>query len=160
MCITNKSICTLINDNEKTTGIIFLCCQQDHCSDGARNTDILVQFLVKAVVLALIGCIIEILSGCKRCSSQPLMLSPLSSIKIFVGLAVPRNHPYVSSTIGIAYAISSSISIKMKLNQAFMAVSLGFSGFVGLFFGFYPDRKAPPPLRPIESLRFEQAMVP
>ena len=86
---------------------------------GARHNDIMVQFLVEAVTLSLIGGTIGIMIGAVssivvgRVAGWPTLIEPASVVLAF-----------------------------------------GFSGAVGVFFGFYPARKAAN-LRPIEALRYE-----
>jgi putative ABC transport system permease protein len=86
---------------------------------GARGSDVLMQFLVEAVVISLAG-------G-------------------FAG-------------IGVGYGVSEIIRVYQEwptlvpADSVFTAVA--FSAGVGIFFGFYPARKAAA-LDPIEALRFE-----
>ncbi|MDR1311023.1 MAG: ABC transporter permease [Burkholderiaceae bacterium] len=86
---------------------------------GAKASDILMQFLVEAITLSLIGGFIGIITG-----------------------------------IGGAYAIArfAGWAIRLSLESIFLAV--GFSTFIGIFFGFYPAHKASR-LLPIEALRYE-----
>ena len=86
---------------------------------GARGSDVLLQFLIEAVVISLLGGGIGILLG------------------------------YGSSELMQVYLRSPTL---ISVNAVFAAV--GFSALVGIFFGFYPARKAAG-LDPIEALRFE-----
>jgi putative ABC transport system permease protein len=86
---------------------------------GAREKDILLQFLIEAVVLALTGGAFGILTG--------------------VG----------GSTLISYFAGWSTIVLPSAIVTAF-----GFSAAVGIFFGFYPARKASR-MDPIEALRYE-----
>ena len=86
---------------------------------GARGSDVLVQFLVEAVVMSLLGGVLGILAG-------------------FGGAAV------------IEYITDWSTVISPET----VTLALGFSASVGIFFGFYPARKAAS-LNPIEALRHE-----
>jgi len=62
--------------------------------------------------------------------------------------------------IGILLAVSTSILLNeftdllLVIKPAIIAISFVFSGAVGIFFGFYPARKASM-LNPIDALRFE-----
>ncbi len=86
---------------------------------GARGRDIMLQFLVEAVVMAATG-------GC----------------------------------IGILLGIGSSEILKQwaqwptLVNPSIVAIAFLFSGAVGVFFGFYPAKKAST-LDPIDALRYE-----
>ena len=86
---------------------------------GAKGRDILLQFLIEAVTLSLIGGVIGIVFG--------------------------LGGSYIISMIGNSPAIVQPFSI-------FLA--FGFAAAVGIFFGFYPARKAAR-LDPIEALRYE-----
>jgi putative ABC transport system permease protein len=86
---------------------------------GAREKDILLQFLIEAVVLALTGGVIGILTG----------IGGSKLISYFAGW----------STVVLPGAILTAF---------------GFSAAVGIFFGFYPARKASR-MDPIEALRYE-----
>jgi len=86
---------------------------------GARGRDVLMQFLVEAVVLSLVGGVIGIV----------------------LGFALSRG-----VTLWMAWPTSVS-------PQAVM-VAFGFAAMTGVFFGFYPARKAAA-LDPIDALRFE-----
>ncbi len=86
---------------------------------GAKSRDVLLQFLVEAVLTSLLGGIIGILFG--------LGVSGL------LGLIAKWNTPIVPGAILLAFC---------------------FSAVVGIFFGYYPARRAAN-LDPIEALRYE-----
>jgi len=86
---------------------------------GAREKDILLQFLIEALVLAVTGGAIGILVG----------VGGSSLISLFAGW----------STL---------------ISPGAIFLAFGFSAAVGIFFGFYPARKASR-LDPIEALRYE-----
>jgi putative ABC transport system permease protein len=86
---------------------------------GARGQDILLQFLIEAVTLSVIGGIFGIASGVGASKT----------------LAAQMSWPTLISTNSMIYAFL-------------------FSAVVGVFFGFYPARKASR-LDPIDALRYE-----
>jgi putative ABC transport system permease protein len=86
---------------------------------GARRRDILVQFLVEAVTLSVIGGIIGIALG-----------------------------------IGGAAAIANFASWPTVISPTALVIAVLFSAGIGIFFGFYPARKAAR-LDPIDALRYE-----
>ena len=86
---------------------------------GARGGDILLQFLVEAVVLSVGGGLIGI------------------------GLGV-----------GIAKIVSAKVGWNTLVSPQSVVLAFAFSAAIGIFFGFYPARKAAG-LDPIEALRYE-----
>ena len=86
---------------------------------GAKDRDVLVQFLLEAVVMSGIGG----LSG--------------------VGLG-----------IGIAFLVSHFTSLTSVVELSSVFLSLSFSAGIGIFFGFYPARRAAQ-LDPIQALQYE-----
>jgi ABC-type antimicrobial peptide transport system permease subunit len=86
---------------------------------GARGKDVLLQFLVEAVVISLIGGMIGIGMG-----------------------------------FGLSAAVQKFMQWPADISADAIALSFGFSALTGVFFGFYPARKAAS-LDPIEALRFE-----
>jgi putative ABC transport system permease protein len=86
---------------------------------GARGSDVLMQFLIEAVVISLVG----------------------GAAGIAVGYGIAEAARYYSQMPAL-----------VPLDAVVTAVL--FSGGVGIFFGFYPARKAAG-LDPIDALRFE-----
>jgi putative ABC transport system permease protein len=86
---------------------------------GARGRDVLLQFLVEAVVISLFGGMLGIALG-----------------------------------FGLSLAIEQFAQWPTSIPPDWIAIAFGFAGATGVFFGFYPARKAAG-LDPIEALRFE-----
>jgi len=91
-------------------------------SIGAREKDILIQFLAEALVLSLLGGLLGIAMGVG-----------VSKILKFIPLFA---------------------TIKTVVSIQWVILAFAISGSIGVFFGFYPARKASK-LDPIEALRFE-----
>jgi putative ABC transport system permease protein len=88
-------------------------------SVGARESDVLIQFLTEAVVLSLSGGII--------------------------GIAL---------SAGVVAGLNRWTTLRPIITPEIVAISFLFSAVVGIFFGFYPARKAAA-LDPIDALRHE-----
>jgi putative ABC transport system permease protein len=88
-------------------------------SVGARDLDVLRQFLVEAVVLSLAGGAIGVALGA-----------------------------------GASWAVSSVMQWSTVVTPGAVLLSFGCAAAIGIFFGFYPARKAAA-LDPIDALRFE-----
>jgi putative ABC transport system permease protein len=86
---------------------------------GARARDILAQFLVEAITLALIGGLLGVVVG-----------------------------------VAGSYGVGEFAGWRIELRLDSIALAVGFAGIIGIFFGFYPARKASR-LLPIEALRYE-----
>jgi putative ABC transport system permease protein len=86
---------------------------------GARGRDVLLQFLVEAIVLSLFG----------------------GSIGIALGF-------------GLSEGVTLWMQWPTAVSPGAVAIAFGFAGAIGVFFGFYPARKAAA-LDPIDALRFE-----
>ncbi|MBP1774767.1 MAG: conserved rane protein of unknown function [candidate division NC10 bacterium] len=86
---------------------------------GARSRDILGQFLIEAVTLALIGGILGISLG-----------------------------------VGVSKLIAAFANWNTLITPGSIAMAFGSAAFIGIFFGYYPARKAAY-LDPIEALRYE-----
>ncbi len=86
---------------------------------GARGKDVLLQFLVEAVVISLFGGLIGIAMG-----------------------------------FGLSAAVKEFMQWPTVIPPNAILMAFGFSAGTGVFFGFYPARKAAQ-LDPIEALRFE-----
>ena len=86
---------------------------------GAKSRDVLLQFLVEAVVLSVFG----------------------GSIGIALGL-------------GMSKGVTAWMTWPTKVSPESVAIAFVFAAVTGVFFGFYPARKAAA-LDPIDALRFE-----
>ena len=86
---------------------------------GARERDILVQFLLEAIIISVIGCAIGLVLGL----GGAMLANQLAKMTVVVS----------GSSVMIAFGVAAG---------------------VGVFFGFYPARKAAQ-LDPIEALRYQ-----
>jgi len=86
---------------------------------GAREKDILLQFLLEAIIISVIGCFIGLLLGI----GGALLAENLTGTKVII----------TTSTAIVAFSVAA---------------------VVGIFFGFYPAKKAAQ-LDPIEALRYQ-----
>ncbi|MDP1996969.1 MAG: ABC transporter permease [Gallionella sp.] len=86
---------------------------------GARERDILLQFLLEAIIISIGGCFIGLLLG-----------------------------------IGGALLVNELTGTMVIISASSVVVAFGVAATVGIFFGFYPARKAAQ-LDPIEALRYQ-----
>jgi putative ABC transport system permease protein len=86
---------------------------------GARGKDILMQFLIEAVTLSIVGGLIGILLG-----------------------------------VGSSRLLSAKMGWETLTSPESIVTAFVFSAAIGIFFGFYPARKAAK-LDPIDALRYE-----
>ncbi len=86
---------------------------------GARSRDVLLQFLVEAVTLGMVGGIFGIILG------------------------------FIAS-----FAVTQLLQWPAEISFTAVALSFGVAAATGVFFGFYPARRASM-LNPIDALRFE-----
>jgi putative ABC transport system permease protein len=93
---------------------------------GARGKDILRQFLVEAVMLSCVGGVVGVSLGLAMSTAATLAINSFSS--------------------GTDWPIVVSLPAAL--------IAMGFAAAVGIFFGYYPARRASR-LDPIDALRYE-----
>jgi putative ABC transport system permease protein len=93
---------------------------------GARGKDILRQFLVESIVLSSIGGFIGVLLGTAASAAATMAIN----------------------------AFSSGTDWPIVISLPAAAVAMAFAAAVGIFFGYYPARRASR-LDPIDALRYE-----
>jgi putative ABC transport system permease protein len=86
---------------------------------GSRERDILLQFLLEAIIISVVGC--------------------------FIGLVLG---------VGGALLVNFLTEATVVISGSSVLVAFGVAASVGVFFGFYPARKAAR-LDPIEALRYQ-----
>jgi len=86
---------------------------------GARESDILVQFLSEAIILSISGGVLGILIA-----------------------------------VSLIFVINNFTSLPAIVDPVIVILSVVFAGSVGVFFGYYPAKKASK-LNPIDALRYE-----
>jgi putative ABC transport system permease protein len=86
---------------------------------GARGQDVLLQFLLEAVMISIIGCFIGVLLG-----------------------------------VGGALLVQQITGLTVVVTVLSIVLAFGVAAAVGIFFGWYPARKASR-LKPIDALRFQ-----
>ncbi len=86
---------------------------------GARGKDVLLQFLLEAIIISVVGCLIGVLLG-----------------------------------VGGAMAVNKISGMAVLVTVSSIVTAFVVAAAVGIFFGWYPARKASR-LRPIDALRFQ-----
>ena len=86
---------------------------------GARRRQVMVQFLIEALIISLAGSLIGVWLG-----------------------------------VGGAWLVAEVLGMTVVVTLGSILLSFGVAAAVGIFFGFYPARKAAQ-LRPIEALRYQ-----
>jgi len=86
---------------------------------GARGRDVLLQFLLEAIMISVIGCLIGVILG-----------------------------------VGGALTVNKTTGMAVVVTPASIAMAFCVAAAVGIFFGWYPARKASL-LRPIDALRYQ-----
>ncbi len=86
---------------------------------GAKDRDILSQFLIEAVLMSGLGGVIGVIAG-----------------------------------VGGAKIVENAMDFSTRIEPSSIIMSLSFAAAVGVFFGYYPARRAAK-LDPIEALRYE-----